>query len=63
VQANEIFVALPEAMVAALENQGFGFYRWPLSETADGAAIRLVTSYATRRTHVEEFLAAARRCN
>lgn len=62
VQANEIFVALPEAMVAALENQGFGFYRWPLSETAAGAAIRLVTSYATQRTQVEEFLAAAQRC-
>ncbi|HSY96663.1 MAG TPA: low specificity L-threonine aldolase [Steroidobacteraceae bacterium] len=62
VQANEIFVALPEAMVAALENQGFGFYRWPLSDTASGVAIRLVTSYATQRRQVEEFLAAAQRC-
>src|SRR5580698_4179595 len=33
VDANEVFVALPEATVAALEKQGFGFYRWPLCVT------------------------------
>jgi threonine aldolase len=59
VDANEVFVALPEALVAALERQGFGFYRWPLSETENGVAIRLVTSYATARAQVDEFLAAA----
>jgi threonine aldolase len=59
VDANEVFVALPEAIVAALERQGFGFYRWPLSAPATGVAIRLVTSYATPRAHVDEFLAAA----
>jgi threonine aldolase len=61
VEANEVFVALPEAIVASLENQGFGFYRWPLS-TANGVAIRLVTSYSTPREHVEEFLGAVRSC-
>jgi threonine aldolase len=60
VDANEVFVELPDATVAALEQQGFGFYRWPLSATPAGVAIRLVTSYATPRAHVEEFLAAAR---
>jgi threonine aldolase len=60
VDANEVFVALPEATVAALEQQGFGFYRWPLCLTPTGVAIRLVTSYATPRAHVEDFLAAAR---
>jgi threonine aldolase len=59
VDANEIFVALPEAIVAALERQGFGFYRWPLSTPPSGVAIRLVTSYATPQAHVDEFLAAA----
>jgi threonine aldolase len=59
--ANEVFVALPDAVVAALENQGFGFYRWPLSPVTSGVAIRLVTSYSTPRDHVEEFLEAARR--
>jgi len=58
VDANEVFVALPEATVAALERQGFAFYRWPLA--APGAvAIRLVTSYATPQSQVDEFLAAA----
>jgi threonine aldolase len=59
VDANEVFVALPEATVAGLEQQGFGFYRWPLIANPPGVAIRLVTSYATPRAHVEEFLAAA----
>jgi threonine aldolase len=60
VDANEVFVALPEATVASLESQGFGFYRWPLSTSPAGVAIRLVTSYATPRAHVDDFLAAAR---
>jgi threonine aldolase len=59
VQANELFVELPEATVAALEAQGFGFYRWPLSVTPQGVAIRLVTSYSTPRASVDEFIAAA----
>jgi threonine aldolase len=59
VDANEVFVALPEAIVASLERQGFGFYRWPLSTPPSGVAIRLVTSYATPQAHVDEFLAAA----
>jgi threonine aldolase len=59
VDANEVFVALPEATVAALESQGFGFYRWPLCPVSEGVAIRLVTSYATAQAQVDEFLAAA----
>jgi threonine aldolase len=60
VDANEVFVALPEALVAALERQGFGFYRWPLAAGSGGTAIRLVTSYSTPRAHVDEFLDAVR---
>jgi threonine aldolase len=60
VDANEVFVALPEALVAALERQGFGFYRWPLAAGSGGTAIRLVTSYSTPRAHVDEFLEAVR---
>lgn len=62
VNANEVFVALPEATVTELERQGFGFYRWPLSAAPGGVAIRLVTSYATPRAQVDEFLTAARQC-
>ena len=59
VDANEVFVGLPEKTVAALEKQGFGFYRWPLCNPEHGVAIRLVTSYATPRAHVDELIAAA----
>ncbi len=61
VQANEVFVAMPEKLVAALEGAGFAFYRWPLCNVSDGIAIRLVTSYGTRAEQVDALLAAARR--
>jgi threonine aldolase len=59
VDANEIFVALPEKIVAALEGAGFGFYRWPLCALDNDVAIRLVTSYATRSEDVAALIAAA----
>jgi len=59
VDANELFVELPEYIVAALETQGFKFYRWPLNIAASGVTIRLVTSYATPSAAVDEFVAAA----
>ena len=62
VEANEVFAALPERTVSALEDQGFGFYRWPFPAPS-GVTIRLVTSYATPLAAVEEFTAAARRCS
>jgi len=61
VDANELFVALPERRVAALERGGFGFYRWPGCAVAgDETAIRLVTSYATEARDVAALLDAAR---
>jgi threonine aldolase len=59
VEANELFVELPEQAVAALETQGFKFYRWPLNIAQTGVTIRLVTSYATPGADVDEFIAAA----
>jgi threonine aldolase len=61
VQANEIFISLPQTTVAALEAAQFKFYRWPLHADGNGVAIRLVTSYATVRADVDEFAAAASR--
>jgi threonine aldolase len=58
VEANEVFVTLPEAVIAGLEADGFRFYRWP---TGDGTLLRLVTSFNSERPHVEAFLASARR--
>jgi threonine aldolase len=65
VQANEVFLSLPEPLVAALEAANFGFYRWP-APAAPGVAIRLVCSYATARADVDALVAAAKefsRCN
>lgn len=55
VQANELFVTLPEPMIQGLEAAGFGFYRW------DGAMIRLVTAWDTAPDAVTQFLATAAR--
>ena len=60
VEANEVFVEMPEATVAALESAGFKFYRWPLHESPSGVTIRLVASYMTPAADVEAFIAAAR---
>jgi len=61
VQANELFVVMPEGVVTALEAEGFGFYRWTGRVGGEQAVIRLVTSYATERQAVEDFIAAAAR--
>ena len=54
VQANEIFVRLPEPAIAALEQAGFGFYRW------DGPLLRLVTSFDTPQAAVDDFVEIVR---
>jgi threonine aldolase len=59
VDANEVFVVLPEHTVRSLETQGFDFYRWPYLAAESGVTIRLVTCFATSGADVDEFLAAA----
>jgi threonine aldolase len=61
VEGNEIFAALPELLVDRLHQAGFHFYRWPWISVDDGAAIRLVTSYATTEADVDDFLEQARK--
>jgi threonine aldolase len=61
VEGNELFVALPEKLIERLEKEDFHFYRWPLLEVSEGAAVRLVTSYATSEADVEDFLREIRR--
>lgn len=53
VEANELFVRLPEPAIAALEAAGFGFYRW------DGNLVRLVTAFDTPAAAVDGFLEIA----
>ena len=59
VEANELFVQLPEETASSLESQGFDFYRWPLHAAESGATIRLVTCFATASADVDEFIGAA----
>jgi threonine aldolase len=61
VQANELFVVMPEGMVAALLAEGFGFYRWSSRLEGNETVIRLVTSFATEPAAAEALIAAAAR--
>lgn len=61
VQANEIFVALPEKLIGRLEQADFHFYRWPLIQVPEGAAVRLVTCYMTTEADVDDFLRELRK--
>ena len=58
VEANEIFIALPEPVILGLEQAGFQFYRW--IEEGPGV-LRLVTAFNTDPAHVTEFLKTAGR--
>lgn len=56
VEANEIFLALPGAAIAALAAAGVGFYRWGPEESA---TIRLVTAFDTAPAAVDRLVALA----
>jgi threonine aldolase len=57
VEANEIFVRLPEPVLAGLEQDGFAFHRRP---HPNRQIIRLVTSWNTPQEAIDSFLARAR---
>jgi threonine aldolase len=60
VEANEVFIELPDPVIRALEGEGFEFYRWgPPGSTC----LRLVTAFDTAAGQVDRFIAAARRHN
>lgn len=56
VQANEIFMQLPEAVISGLLADGFNFYRWG---GEDSSTVRLVTAFNTQETDVTALIAAA----
>ncbi len=58
VEANLMFVELPEPIMAGLEADGFQFYRMV---DAKGSFIRLVTAFNTEPAHVDSFIASALR--
>ena len=59
VDANELFVALPDAQIAALKGDGYEFYEWPAPRGETGAVIRLVTAYDMVPEDVEALIGAA----
>jgi threonine aldolase len=61
VQANELFVALPDRAIDALLAEGFEFYRWPVPAGVADPVIRLVTSFCTTAADVDAFVTAANR--
>ncbi|MCZ6861923.1 MAG: low specificity L-threonine aldolase [Alphaproteobacteria bacterium] len=57
-QANEVFITLPEPLIAALQKDGFGFHRWGDRKTSN--TVRLVTCFDTSAETVDELIAAAK---
>lgn len=62
--SNELFVIIRNNAMKALQDKGAVFYDWPAgpevkaSMRADETLIRLVTSFATKQTDVDDFLSA-----
>ncbi len=56
VNANEIFIRLPETIIAGLIADGFGFYRW---EGEHSTIVRLVTAFDTKAESVDALIKAA----
>jgi threonine aldolase len=59
VEANELFVALPEPVTARLRARGFQFYDWPSPQGEPAAIVRLVTSYDMCASDVDRFVTVA----
>ena len=56
VQANELFVAMPDELIDALQAAGAVFYRWIDVPGESLPVVRLVTSFATTEAEVRRFL-------
>ena len=61
VEANELFLAMPEALIAGLRRRGFAFHRWLAPPGETGPVVRMVTSFATPPEEVDDLVAAATR--
>lgn len=57
VQANMLFVRFPAPAAAALRQEGYQFYDWPIF--GDGA-VRVVTGFTTKAQDVERFVSIVR---
>ena len=61
VEANELFVAMPDSMIESLFSDAFEFYRWAAPTGVTGPVVRLVTAYCTTEADVDALVAAAQR--
>jgi threonine aldolase len=57
-KANEVFLAVTDAMADGLEAQGFQFHRWTLGEN-NAVGLRLVASFETTAEQVDGLVSAA----
>jgi threonine aldolase len=60
VEANELFVEMPNTLIETLFARGFQFYRW---DGPDSNCVRLVTAFNTAADDVDVFLTTARGVN
>jgi threonine aldolase len=60
VEANEVFVLLPERLIASLERAGYIFYRWAVREGDAGGIVRLVCAFDTHAQDVDALVEVAR---
>jgi threonine aldolase len=60
VQANEIFVYLPETVITELFASGFKFYRW--EPGGDISLVRLVTAFNTQPDAIAAFVETVKSC-
>jgi threonine aldolase len=58
VEVNEIFMQVPESVIAAVLAEGFQFYRW---ESETGCTVRLVTAFNTQESDVMAFVESVKR--
>jgi threonine aldolase len=60
VQANEVFAAMPDALIDGLLAGGAYFYRWINLPGDDRPVVRLVAAFSTAEAEVDSFLALAK---
>ena len=60
VESNELFVLMPERLIAGLEAAGYLFYRWAEMEGGARSIIRLVCAFDTGAGDVDALLEVAR---
>lgn len=58
VEANEVFLPLPKALIDALHQKGASFFPWAPIKGSEEILVRFVTSFATPEAAIDDFVAA-----